>query len=70
MCLSYLLGGCERKLIYSVLHVDGARWNVYKANIYGYYDEFPVKSGSLNWSENLNFKLGRIDISAYESEVD
>lgn len=58
------------KLVYSVLHVDGARWNVYKANIYGDYDELPVKSGSLNWSKNLNFKLGRIDISAYESEVD
>lgn len=60
------------KLIYSVLHIDGARWNVYKANIYGCYgdNDLPVKSGSLNWSENLNYKLGRIDISAYESEVD
>lgn len=60
------------KLIYSVLHIDGARWNVYKANIYGYYsdNDLPVKSGELNWSKNLNFKLGRIDISAYESEVD
>ena len=58
------------KLIYSVLVVDGARWNIYKANIYGCYDDLPVKSGSLNWNENLNFKLGRIDISAYESEVD
>lgn len=59
------------KLIYSVLHVDGARWNVYKANIYGYYDDndLPVKSGELNWSKNLNFKLNRIDISAYEREV-
>ena len=55
------------KLIYSVLHVDGARWNVYKANIYGYYDDndLPVKSGELNWSRNLNFKLNRIDIIAY-----
>nr|DAH72702.1 MAG TPA: hypothetical protein [Bacteriophage sp.] len=53
-----------------MLHVDGARWNVYKANIYGDYEDLPVKSGSLNWNENLNFKLGRIDVSAYESEVD
>ena len=60
------------KLIYSVLHVDGARWTVYKANIYGCYgdNDLPVKSGELNWSKNLNFKLNRIDISAYESEVD
>lgn len=60
------------KLIYSVLHVDGARWNVYKVNIYGYYsdNDLPVKSGELNWSKNLNFKLNRIDISAYESEAD
>lgn len=62
----------NEKLVYSVLHVDGARWNVYKANIYGYYsdNDLPVKSGELNWSKNLNFKLNRIDISAYESEVD
>ena len=55
------------KLVYSVLHVDGARWRIYKANIYGYYNDndLPVKSGELNWSRNLNFKLNRIDISAY-----
>lgn len=57
------------KLVYSVLHIDGVRWSVYKANIYGIYDGLPVKSGELNWSKNLNFKLNRIDISAYESEV-
>lgn len=50
---------------------DGARWRIYKANIYGYYNDndLPVKSGELNWSKNLNFKLNRIDISAYEREV-
>lgn len=46
------------------------RLQMTKENIYGDYEDSPVKSGSLNWSENLNFKLGRIDISAYESEVD
>lgn len=60
------------KLIYSVLHVDGARWAVHKANNYGYYgnNNLPVKSGELDWSNNLNFKLIRIDIDYYESEVD
>lgn len=58
------------KLIYSVLHVDGIRWSIYKANIYGIYDGSSVKFGELNWSKNLNFRLNRIDISAYESEVD
>lgn len=55
------------KRVYSVLYIDGARWRIYKANIYGYYDDndLPVKSGELNWSKSLNFKLNRIDISAY-----
>lgn len=52
------------KLIYSVLCIDSARWCIYKANIYGCYgdNDLPIKSGSLNWSEKLNYKLGRIDI--------
>ena len=58
------------KLIYSVLVIDGVRWNIYKANIYGCYDDLPIKSGSLSWSEDMNMKLARVDISDYETEVD
>lgn len=52
------------KLLYSVLRIDGARWNIYKANIYGCYadNDLPVMSGSLNWNNNLNYKISRIDI--------
>lgn len=49
------------KLIYSVLRIDGARWNVYE-----YHSDLPVKSGSLNWNETLNNKLYRIDV--YEDD--
>ena len=56
----------NEKLIYSVLVVDGLRWNVYKANIYGCYDNVPVKSGKLNWNENMNMRLERVDIDYME----
>lgn len=58
------------KLIYSVLAVVGARWSTYKANIYGYYDGLPVKSGDLNWSTRIYNRLERIEIDNYETEVD
>lgn len=53
------------KLLYSVLRIDGARWSIYKADIYGCYadSDLPVMSGSLNWNKNSNNKLNRIDLS-------
>jgi hypothetical protein len=64
--------GCyykDDRLLYSVLVVDGARWNIYECDLFGCYNELPVRAGSLNWSKNLNYRLSRIDISAYEREV-
>lgn len=57
------------KMLYSVLHIDAARWNVYKSDIYRHYNNLPEKSGELNWDENMNYKLNRIDIDSYESEA-
>lgn len=50
------------KFIYAVLKIDGVRWREYEPNIYGKYVEKPINSGSLHWSELLNFRITRVDI--------
>lgn len=50
------------KLVYAVLKIDGVRWREYEPNIYGNYSEKPVNSGSLHWSELLNFRRTSVNI--------
>lgn len=42
------------KRLYSVIQITGYRYAAYKANIYGVYNDYPVKGNLYNWETGLH----------------